>query len=281
MTTGFFQTMILSMASAAALEFTHTHRPPRTGLTHRVVASSKTTVRRETFSRAIVLRAALAQCGLICLPQCGLADGTELEEATFSAGDPRFMQKSFDELKYLGVRRSEVGMLGDVPAIRVSFDSRKVTYQRVLGNFWRSCDPTKEEQFGQPGPTIVWVASEPQRKLAEESRRRLQLSTEYRSPTFGPMFKGRPVLTEIRALTGEWMASAEQQDFYLRDAKAYEAACKKTGRTKWFVEEFQPVTVTACQKEKQGSGGEGIVCGFVYFPCNEENGCSAVTKGEF
>ena len=97
MTTGFFQTMMLSMASAAALEFTHTHRPPHTGLTHRVVASSKTTVRRETFLRAIVLRAALPT--LVCLPQCGLADGTELEEATFSAGDPRFMQKSFDELK--------------------------------------------------------------------------------------------------------------------------------------------------------------------------------------
>ena len=72
--------MMLSMASAAALEFTHTHRPPRTGLTHRVVASSKTTVRRESFSRAIVLRAALLN--LVCLPQCGLADGTELEEAT-------------------------------------------------------------------------------------------------------------------------------------------------------------------------------------------------------
>ena len=274
--------MLLSLACAAALEPTHAPRPPRTNsLTHRVVASLKPTVRRETFSRAIVLRAALPTAALFCLPQCGLADGTELEEATFSAGDPRFMQKSFDELKYLGVRRSEVGMLGDLPAIRVLYDSRKVTYQRVLGNFWRSCDPTKEEQFGQPGPTIVWVASEPQRKLAEESRRRLQLSTEYRSPTFGPMFKGRPVLTEIRALSGEWMASAEQQDFYLRDAKAYEAACKKTGRTKWFEQEFQPVTVTACQKEKQGSGGEGTVCGFVYFPCNEENGCSAVTKGDF
>ena len=25
----------------------------------------------------------------------------------------------------------------------------------------------------------------------------------------------------------------------------------------------------------------GTVCGFVYFPCNDENGCSAVTKGAF
>ena len=25
----------------------------------------------------------------------------------------------------------------------------------------------------------------------------------------------------------------------------------------------------------------GTVCGYVYFPCSNENGCSAVTKGEF
>ena len=53
-------------------------------------------------------------------------------------------------------------------------------------------------------------------------------------------------------------------------------AHKKTGRTKFFEEEYKPVTVTACQ-----NNGEGAVCGFVYFPCNEENGCTAVTKGEY
>jgi len=161
---------------------------------------------------------------------------------------------------------------------RVTYDPRKVTYQRVLGNFWRSCDPTRDDQFGTRGPAIVWTSSASQQSLAEESRRRLQLSTEYRSPTFGPMFKGRPIVAEIRALAGEWVPAPEQQDFYLNDAKAYEAARKKTGRAKWFEEEYKPVTVTACQKEKQDSGTEGTVCGFVYFPCNDENGCSAVTR---
>ena len=156
-----------------------------------------------------------------------------------------------------------------------------MTYQRVLGNFWRSCDPTRDDQFGTRGPAIVWTSSASQQSLAEESRRRLQLSTEYRSPTFGPMFKGRPIVAEIRALAGEWVPAPEQQDFYLNDAKVYEAARKKTGRAKWFEEEYKPVTVTACQKEKQDSGTEGTVCGFVYFPCNDENGCSAVTKGAF
>ena len=47
--------------------------------------------------------------------------------------------------------------------------------------------------------------------------------------------------------------------------------------SKWFEEAFKPVTVTACQKQADS----GTVCGYVYFPCSEENGCSAVTKGAF
>ena len=67
------------------------------------------------------------------------------------------------------------------------------------------------------------------------------------------------------------------QDWYINEPKAYEQARKKTWRTKWFEDAFKPVTVTACQK----NDGEGAVCGFVYFPCSEENGCSAVTRGTF
>ena len=36
---------------------------------------------------------------------------------------------------------------------------------------------------------------------------RLQRSTEYASPTFGPMYKGRPILTEVRLLTEEFTAA--------------------------------------------------------------------------
>ena len=69
-------------------------------------------------SRSELLRSAASVAALVALPPRVLADDAELAEATFSAGDPRFMQKSFDECKYLGVKRSEIGMLGDVPAIR-------------------------------------------------------------------------------------------------------------------------------------------------------------------
>ena len=60
------------------------------------------------------------------------AAAAELATAYFSAGDPRFMQPVFDEVKYKGVKKCEVGTLGDVPAVRVSYDPAKVSYQYVL-----------------------------------------------------------------------------------------------------------------------------------------------------
>lgn len=225
--------------------------------------------------RAAVVHAAAAATAA-AIP--GSAHAGDLAVATFSAGDPRFLQPTFDELRYLGIKRSEVGKVGATPAIRVTYDPGKVAYQRVVGAFWRSCDPTAAAQFGDQGPTIIWVSSDEEKKIAEESKRRLQLSTEFRSPTFGPMFQGRPILTEIRPLAAEWEPGLEEdQDWYRNSEKAYEKARQKTGREKWFKDAYKPVTVTACEKNK----GEGAVCGFVYFPCSEENGCTPVINGQF
>ena len=39
--------------------------------------------------------------------------------------------------------------------------------------------------------------------------------------------------------------------------------------------------LTQSYRQPQRYPQPGTVCGFVYFPCNDENGCSAVTKGAF
>lgn len=241
------------------------------------VAACGCCVRLES-RRSVVLRSTAAAAVSLRLPRAARAEDV-LAEATFSAGDPRFMQKTFDELKYAGIKRCEIGRLGDTPAIRITYKSNKFSYKRVVGTFWRSCDPTSAEtQFGTPGPTVIWTANDDEQKIAEDSKRRLQLSTEFSSPTFGPMFKGLPIQTQIKPLAGaEFMlASDADQDWYVNEPKAYEQARKKTGRTKWFEDAYKPVTVTACQ-----NNGEGTVCGFVYFPCSDDNGCKAVTNGDF
>jgi len=224
--------------------------------------------------------APLLAAPLLAAPRAAIAE-EQLATAYFSAGDARFMQPNFDELKYLGVKRSEVGSLGSTPAIRVTYDANKIPYKKVLGAFWRSCDPTREAQFGQPVPSIVWIDGEEEQKVAAESKRRLQKATEYNiDPRNPPMYKGKPILTEIRPLVADtaWApAPDEEQDWYKKEEKAYEKARQKTGRAKYFDDAFKPVTVTACQTIQ----GEGTVCGFVYFPCGDANGCTAVTRGTF
>ena len=229
--------------------------------------------------RAVLLRpSTVAAAVALGLPARSAQADEVLAEATFTAGDPRFLQKKFDELKYAGIKKSEVGKIGDAPAIKVIYNGNKISYKRVVGTFWQSCDPTMaDNQFGMPGPTVIWTASPEEKAVAEESKRRLQLSTEYRSSTFGPMFKGLPIQTQIKPLEGEWTLAADaDQDWYVNEPKDYEVARKKTGRAKWFEDAFKPVTVTACE-----NNGQGTVCGFVYFPCGEENGCKAVTGGSF
>ena len=55
---------------------------------------------------------------------------------------------------------------------------------------------------------------------------------------------------------------------------AWEKARQKSGRAAWFEETYKPIRTTACETTK-----EGTICGYVYFPCTEENGCRPVLQG--
>jgi len=281
--------LVLALASAAALTLPQFDAAsgarllaPRAAFAQSDAASS---------ARAIGRRAALAQTAAAALAACSVpavcvADDDGLATATFSGGDARFMQKNFDEIRYLGVKRAVVGSLktpnGDFPALRVVYDPKKLKLQRVVGAFWRSVDPTRtaeQGQFGLTGPTVIWVTSDEERAIAEKSKKLLDKATRFSSPTFGPMYKGLPILTEVRQLEGSWWEEGPEADqsWYVNEPKAYEAARKKTGRTKWFDDAFKAVTVTACEN----NDGKGNTCGFVYFPCSDENGCTGVLNGAF
>ena len=50
---------------------------------------------------------------------------------------------------------------------------------------------------------------------------------------------------------------------------------KRSGRAKWFDDRYKPITTTECERQPEG----GTICGYVYFPCTNENGCQAVMQG--
>jgi len=165
-------------------------------------------------------------------------------------------------------------MNSELPAVLVSYDSAKLTYKRLLGAFWRGIDPTRsaaQGQFGSAGPSVIWASSQAELTIAQESRRRLEASD---------LFKGLAIETEVRAIdqgdasgSGLWTAAADsEQDWYRRQPQAYEKLRAQSGRSGWFERTYRPITTTAC--------ADGV-CGYVYFPCSDENGCTAIMQGKW
>ena len=194
------------------------------------------------------------------------------KSAIFSGGAACYLQPFFDEIRYKGVTRTEVGRVDDAAntrALRVFYNSDKCSYKALLGVYWRHVDPTRNSQFppdaseeGDAFRGVIWVADAEERKLAKQS-----MTVMADSAVYG---KNKRFLTEIAAVPAFTPVPEDGQNFYTEDAKAYEKALKKSGRAKFFEQTYRPITTTAC-KEK--------TCGYVYFPCSDDNGCTGVVSG--
>ena len=84
--------------------------------------------------------------------------------------------------------------------------------------------------------------------------------------------KNKPFQTQLRAATeaGEFVLDEDKQDFFTKEPTKYKKLAEM--RVKFFTEAYKPIKTTAC---------EGSICGFVYFPCSEENGCLSIVNGEW
>ena len=76
------------------------------------------------------------------------------------------------------------GKTGHFEAILIEFEESEISYERLLEKFWRSIDPTNPYgQFHDWGPqyrSAIFYYNESQKRLAEESKRRLTLSGIFR-----------------------------------------------------------------------------------------------------
>jgi len=138
-------------------------------------------------------RAFVSSCSILLFPNPSVANS--LSTAYYSAGYARFWQSGFDELKYAGVKSTVVGNLNDcgtlyIQALKVTYDHIRISYKRVVRSYWRLVNPTASKPFGEGLGTIIWTTGEVEEKDAIGSRHLLQLATEYKSATFGPMCEG-------------------------------------------------------------------------------------------
>ena len=227
-------------------------------------------IRHETARRRFLQSTASLLPAALIAP----AHAADEKSAVFSGGAACYLQPFFDEIRYKGVTRTEVGRIDDAAntrALRVFYNPDKCSYKALLGVYWRHVDPTRATQFpldsseeGDAFRTVIWVADAEERKLAEQSRKIMESAEVYG--------KNRKFLTEILDERPFTPTPDDGQDLYTADAKAYQKAIKKSGRAKFFEKTYEPITTTACEEK---------TCGYVYFPCSAENGCMGIVSGRW
>ncbi len=105
------------------------------------------------------------------------------------------------------------GGTGHAESVEVIYDPRKVSYAQLLDYFWHHIDPTvKDRQFcdyGHQYRTAIFVRNNDERKLAEESKKKVEAELKV------------PIYTEIVNAGPFYKAEDYHQDFYLKNPTKY------------------------------------------------------------
>jgi peptide-methionine (S)-S-oxide reductase len=150
--------------------------------------------------------------------------------AIFAGGCFWCMEHPFDELDgvisttagYTGGHKpnptyEEVssGKTGHAEAVKVVYDPRKISYQRLLDVFWHNIDPTTaNRQFcdhGRQYRTAIYYTGEEQKRLAEASLRSLEESGRFPDG----------IATEITPASEFYPAEEYHQDYYRKNPLRY------------------------------------------------------------
>ncbi len=105
------------------------------------------------------------------------------------------------------------GGTGHAESVEIVYDPRKVSYAQLLDYFWHHIDPTvKDRQFcdyGHQYRTAIFVHNNDERKLAEESKKKVEAELKV------------PIYTEIVNAGPFYKAEDYHQDFYLKNPTKY------------------------------------------------------------
>ena len=176
---------------------------------------------------------------LAATPAIAQTLSANLAKATFAAGCFWCTEEAFDKVPgvvsttsgYMGGTRKnptygEVssGTTGHTEVVQVVYDPAKVSYERLLEQFWLNHDPTvKDRQFCDVGtqyrPSIFYHTEE-QKRLAEASK----ASWDKEKP-----FK-QSIVTPIVSAGEFWPAEGYHQDYYKKNPLRYKLYTSGCGR---------------------------------------------------
>jgi len=154
----------------------------------------------------------------------------QIQIATFAGGCFWCVESDFDKLDgvlettsgYIGGRTKDPtyyevseGGTGHTEAVQIKYDSNKVTYAQLLDHFWHNIDPTMKNgqfcDFGAQYRSAIFYHDEEQRKLAEQSRAKLEKTKPFNAP----------IVTQIVPASIFYPAEERHQDYYQKHAWKY------------------------------------------------------------
>lgn len=165
----------------------------------------------------------------------------QLSTALFAGGCFWCVQPPFDNLKSQGVISTRVGYTGghkENPtyeetskgdtghreAIEVTFDSKKITYQKLVDVFLENIDPFDANgQFcdkGEPYKSAIFYNDNTQKKIAEESLKKIPNLAKIKDS----------VVTRIEPAKTFYPAEEYHQSYYLKNPVRYKFYRYKCGR---------------------------------------------------
>jgi len=174
-----------------------------------------------------------------------------LEKATFAGGCFWCIESVFDELEgvkeavsgYTGGKTKnptyyEVssGKTGHYEAVEVTFDTNKIKYRELVEIFWQQIDPTDPGgQFvdrGSQYKTAIFYHNEEQKRIAEESKKKLEKSGKF----------DKPIVTEIKKVPKFYAAEGYHQDYYKTCPLRYKAYKIGSGRESFLKKTWKKTT---------------------------------------
>ena len=107
------------------------------------------------------------------------------------------------------------GLTGHGESVKVEYDPRAVSYERLLHHFWKIHDPTQRDRQGNDVGTqyrsAIFTHSQEQQVAAEKARDELTRSGRY----------SRPIATEIVPAGEFWPAEAYHQGYLGKHPSGY------------------------------------------------------------
>ncbi|MGZ8460138.1 MAG: peptide-methionine (S)-S-oxide reductase MsrA [Candidatus Deferrimicrobiaceae bacterium] len=159
--------------------------------------------------------------------------------ATFAGGCFWCMESPFDQrdgvlsvtVGYTGGQKKNptyeevsAGGTGHAEAVQIVYDPAKISYERLLGIFWRNVDPlARDAQFcdhGNQYRSAIFSHDEQQKKLAEASKKALEESKRFPSP----------IVTEIVPSSEFSPAEEYHQHYYKKNPVRYKIYRYNCGR---------------------------------------------------